>query len=191
VYIHDNKMGLSVKDLMAKATVIVTSSAGLLSMISAAFIDKAVVRIVPGGVPTLDNNRLWDSSMGMIHDGFDGGLPYAVQRAFAQMKEGNHRRKSVLASRKVYQERYLWMIDGFEEYRNALAVLSLVVPDLHDLKELRNAVKKLTSIPFRPLHFNRASYDIGMLTWTKAQKEIARQLEARNSRVWKSIEKVE
>lgn len=191
VYVSDDTMGLRIQDLIAESTVLVTSSAGLLSMIGGEFSDKPVVRIppIPERLSALSHS-VWNSNMSIIHPAFDGGLAGAVQSAMDQMGAPGSK-DAVLAARKQYQERYMWRVDGFEEYRNALALLSLVVPSDDDLMELTDAVKSLTSITFRPQSLYKASYDMGMLSWSPSQIKAARKLDAQTAEIWNRLRRLE
>lgn len=159
VYFNDPSEGISLLDVLDTVDVVMTDSNGGLV---AALQNNIHIPIVRFGVSAAQLDRLHDSvfnaSMGvLVSDGADPTVG-AVDAAVKQMCRGCNTVDAVLRARRDYLRRYLWTIDGFEEYRVAYQILADSLQSSTDLEPLRTSLEAITKVPPRPSELLNASY---------------------------------
>merc|ERR1719421_1395355 len=149
LFINQAASGLSLMDMVALTDVVITFTSDSLVPILGSRIDVPLVRVLPD-IRKYYNimNRVFNASMGRVVPVFDERIGDAVVDAVRMMAEN---RDEVLQHRAGYAQRYWWRLDGYEEYRAALQILSLSAPEAasEELGDLLSALKAFSLTPPR------------------------------------------
>jgi len=180
VFINSQVAGASLHDMVDVADAVLTFTSDSLVTILGTRIDIPIVRVLPDiDKYYLVMNRVFNASMGRVIPKVDERVGEAVLQAVQQMRE---RGDDVVRQRTGYAQRYWWRIDGFEEYRTALQLLSLSAPaaSAEDLGALAKSLRSFTAVPPRPPALYGYSYPPSRMFFSA---------DARNQMVWAASKK--